>query len=164
MSIRESIEKHPVIVFLSVLITGFGAGIGAYKTDVEITGQMLVYKSSYDVIAIQANKVGELEHQIKDLKIKLAEAIEENQWYVIVESVKTVDEAQQIVGELKKKGFEGKYLLKDGSTHIAVFVGELLPRKQAWALMFSARKAGYPKAYTYPQNFVAAKEENKVSK
>lgn len=44
MPLKESIENHPVIWVLGMLLAGFISGIGAYKSLIEFTGQILVSK------------------------------------------------------------------------------------------------------------------------
>jgi hypothetical protein len=46
-SLKERIEENAVVIFCGALITGFVAGIGAYKTQLEINDKEVVAKGSY---------------------------------------------------------------------------------------------------------------------
>jgi hypothetical protein len=46
-SLEDRIKEHLPIFFLTILVMGFGAGIGAYRGLLEITNQETVIKGSY---------------------------------------------------------------------------------------------------------------------
>ena len=63
-SIRDRIEQNLVVWLLTTLLTGFGAGMGAYRTIQEIGGLAPVSKSRYE----------DLQKKVETLEVALAES------------------------------------------------------------------------------------------
>lgn len=54
MNIKEITENHPAILYFTVLSTGFIAGLGAYKTILEISQQQVISQSKYERLTSKA--------------------------------------------------------------------------------------------------------------
>lgn len=48
ISLKSRVENHVVVLFLSTLVVGFGAGIAAYKALISISGQVVVSSETLD--------------------------------------------------------------------------------------------------------------------
>src|SRR5258708_1247048 len=56
MTLRERIEDNIAIWLLGTLLTGFLAGIGAYKSVLEISSQKMISATEYDQLKAAAKK------------------------------------------------------------------------------------------------------------
>ena len=70
MTLRQKVENNLAIWLLSMLLAGFMAGFAAYKTILEVSGQINVSKSEYEKTKHAASRVSELEATIESLKAK----------------------------------------------------------------------------------------------
>lgn len=77
MSLKEKIENNLVIFFLSALLTGFGAGLGAYRGALEIARLDTVTKNSYVLKdELEAKYVEKAAHEaVTAENMKLKEAL-----------------------------------------------------------------------------------------
>jgi hypothetical protein len=59
VSLKSRLENHVVVLFLSALVGGFGAGIGAYKALLSISGQVVVSSDTLDRTKDEASQCKE---------------------------------------------------------------------------------------------------------
>jgi hypothetical protein len=59
ISLKSRVENHVVVLFLSALVVGFGAGIGAYKALISISGQVVVSSEALDRKTAEASECKE---------------------------------------------------------------------------------------------------------
>jgi hypothetical protein len=88
MNLRQSIENNPTIWLLSTLLVGFIAGFAAYRTIIEVSGQINVSKSEYDRVKREALMVPQLEMQIASFETKKGKPPSTHRLYISSEVVK----------------------------------------------------------------------------
>ena len=59
ISLKSRVENHVAVLFLSALGVGFGAGIGAYKALISISGQVVVSSEAWDRMNEEARECKE---------------------------------------------------------------------------------------------------------
>ncbi len=79
ISLKSRVENHVVVLFLSTLVVGFGAGIGAYKALISLSGQVVVSSETLDRKEAEASECeGQLaalraDHSAKAVPEKLSD-------------------------------------------------------------------------------------------
>lgn len=72
MTLKDTLETHPIIVLFSLAVASFSAGYGAREAIIKGTGQELVLTTELAVLLEKVRHIPTLEQENADLKARLA--------------------------------------------------------------------------------------------
>jgi len=138
-SLKENIEKNPIVWLLSIIVMGFLAGFSAYKTILVVSGQVTVsIEKKQDYEAAKA-KISELEKRLKTLQ-------SQNQYWLVLRKVEG-NKGTMIRVEVTVNGINGAYPARGVWTEIGPNMSE---QRFPIALVGDCIRVSFSAYFTYP--------------